>query len=156
MMLRGSCVVPLPVAKISPSSFHSVPDFRRCAAWNFFKNGEVVEASATRGRDFLMTKLGTDEGARKVGEVAFGLNPHVDKFTGNTLFDEKMNGTMHLALGKSLPLTGGRNASAIHWDMVTDLRHGEVYADGQLCYKNGKFVGLSGCAVDRACSVAGV
>ena len=108
-----------------------------------FQDGNVVDATASRGHEFLMCMLGTDEGAHKVGEVAFGLNSQVDRFTGNTLFDEKIDGTMHLALGKSHPHTGGRNVSAIHWDMVADLRDGQVYVDGQLCYDHGKFVGLS-------------
>lgn len=105
-----------------------------------FRGGEVVDASAGAGRDFLMAMLDSDEGARRVGEVAFGLNPHVDRVTGLTLFDEKVDGTMHLALGKSLPLTGGRNVSAIHWDMVADLRQGAVDVDGERCYERGKFL----------------
>lgn len=105
-----------------------------------FKDGDVVEASARTGGDFLAAMLATDEGARRAGEIAFGLNSKVDRFTGITLLDEKIDGTMHLALGKSLPLTGGRNSSTIHWDMVADLRQGAVYADGQLCYEHGKFL----------------
>ncbi|HEV2887977.1 MAG TPA: aminopeptidase [Jatrophihabitans sp.] len=104
-----------------------------------FEDGRVVEASAGAGRDFLTAMLSTDDGARYVGEVAFGLNYAVDRFTGNTLFDEKIGGTMHVAVGQSYPHTGGRNRSAIHWDMVTDLRDGQVYVDGELCYENGRF-----------------
>ena len=104
-----------------------------------FEDGKVVEASAGEGEEFLTSVLDTDDGARYVGEVAFGLNYAVDRFTGNTLFDEKIGGTMHVAVGQSYPHTGGRNRSAIHWDMVVDLREGEVYVDGELCYKKGHF-----------------
>ncbi|GAA4464014.1 aminopeptidase [Phytohabitans houttuyneae] len=105
-----------------------------------FENGRVVEASAGAGMEFLQTMLDTDDGARYVGEVAFGLNEAVDRFTANTLFDEKIGGTMHLAVGQSYPHTGGTNRSEIHWDMVTDLRDGEVYVDGRLCYEKGRFL----------------
>jgi aminopeptidase len=105
-----------------------------------FRHGRVVEASASKGYDFLVSMLDTDDGARQVGEVAFGLNAQVKRFTGNTLFDEKIDGTMHLALGKSPPDTGGKNRSAIHWDIVADLRQGEVYAENELCYRDGRFI----------------
>lgn len=114
---------------------HQVEDVRLT-----FENGRVVESSATRGLDFLNTMLDMDAGARSVGEVAFGLNYNIKQFTGETLFDEKIGGTMHMALGASLPESGGVNDSALHWDMVCDLREGQVYADGQLCYENGKFL----------------
>ncbi|HEX8079100.1 MAG TPA: aminopeptidase [Jatrophihabitans sp.] len=104
-----------------------------------FHDGRVVDATAGAGEDFLMSMLSTDDGARYVGEVAFGLNYAVGRFTGNTLFDEKIGGTMHVAVGQSYPHTGGRNRSSIHWDMVTDLRDGEVYVDGELCYEKGRF-----------------
>ena len=85
--------------------------------------------------------LDTDEGARYLGEVAFGLNYNIQRFSKDTLFDEKIGGTMHMALGASLPESGGMNQSALHWDMVCDLREdGRVYADGQLCYEKGKFI----------------
>ena len=79
-------------------------------------------------------------GARRLGEFALGTNTGVDRHTRNVLFDEKMAGTMHCALGQSYPATGGLNASSIHWDMVTDLRHGRVTVDGELFYENGRFV----------------
>jgi aminopeptidase len=104
-----------------------------------FKDGKVVESSAKKGEPFLNAMLEMDEGARFVGEVAFGTNYGVTRFSKNTLFDEKIGGTMHMALGKSYPETGGKNVSALHWDMVCDLREGEVYADGELCYQGGKF-----------------
>jgi aminopeptidase len=105
-----------------------------------FRDGKVVESSATRGLDFLNATLDTDEGARYLGEVAFGLNYNIKSFSKDTLFDEKIGGTMHMALGASLPESGGVNESGLHWDMVCDLREGKVYADVQLCYENGRFL----------------
>ena len=105
-----------------------------------FRDGKVVESSATRGLDFLNATLDTDEGARYLGEVAFGLNYNIKSFSKDTLFDEKIGGTMHMALGASLPESGGVNESGLHWDMVCDLRQGKVFADGQLCYENGRFL----------------
>ena len=106
-----------------------------------FSGGEVVEATAGRGQDFLDGMLAMDEGARRAGEFAFGLNDAITEFTKNTLFDEKIGGTVHLALGKAYPETGGQNRSALHWDLVCDLRSGsEVYADGELVYRDGRFV----------------
>jgi aminopeptidase len=105
-----------------------------------FENGRVVEESASKGYDFLKSTLDRDPGARMLGEVAFGLNYNVRQFSKNVLFDEKIGGTMHMALGMSYPETGGVNKSAIHWDIVCDLREGKVYADGELCYEAGKFI----------------
>lgn len=105
-----------------------------------FHDGKVIESNASRGLAFLNTMLDTDPGARFLGEVAFGLNYNIKNFTGETLFDEKIGGTMHMALGASLPESGGVNESGLHWDMVCDLREGQVYADGQLCYQYGKFI----------------
>jgi aminopeptidase len=121
-----------------PASFagRSVEDVRLR-----FENGVVVEASAAHGQDYLDKMLGLDEGARRLGEFAFGNNRNVDRCTKNTLFDEKMGGTVHLALGASIPETGGVNQSALHWDMVCDLRRGsEIRVDGELFSKNGEFV----------------
>jgi aminopeptidase len=111
-----------------------------------FEGGEVVEATAARGEDFLREMIGMDEGARRVGEFAFGLNDAVPEYTGSLLLDEKMGGSVHVALGRSVPGTGGENGSALHWDMVCDLRRGgEVYADGELVYRNGAFMnGVTG------------
>ncbi len=102
-----------------PASFggRSVQDVRLR-----FENGVVVEASAADGQDYLEAMLGLDEGARRLGEFAFGNNRNVDRCTKNVLFDEKMGGTVHLALGHSIPETGGVNESVLHWDMVCDLR----------------------------------
>ena len=105
-----------------------------------FRDGKAIKSSASRGLDFLNATLDTDAGARYVGEVAFGLNYNIQRFSKDTLFDEKIGGTMHMALGASLPETSGVNESAVHWDMVCDLREGKVFADGQLCYENGKFL----------------
>jgi aminopeptidase len=106
-----------------------------------FEDGEVVDARAGDGEAFLREMLAMDEGARRVGEFAFGMNEAVEEFTGHTLFDEKIGGTVHLALGMSYPESGGVNQSALHWDLVCDLRSGsEVYADGELVYRDGAFV----------------
>ena len=105
-----------------------------------FRKGVVVEAHARRGEDFLRKMLETDEGAKRLGELAFGLNYNITRFTKEILFDEKIGGTMHIALGASYPETGGKNQSSIHWDMIKSLRSHKVYADGDLVYENGKFI----------------
>jgi aminopeptidase len=106
-----------------------------------FEGGRVVHAEASRGDDYLQSLLAMDDGARVLGEVAFGLNYEIDRFTRNILFDEKIGGTMHFALGSGFPQTGGENTSGLHWDMICDLRHeGEVYADGELVWKDGRFL----------------
>jgi aminopeptidase len=107
-----------------------------------FKNGEVVKARAEKGEDFLKEIIETDEGARRIGEIAVGTNIGIDKFTKNMLFDEKMGHCIHLALGLA-PLaqeTGGRNQSSIHWDLLKDMRTGEIYVDDELVYEKGKFI----------------
>jgi aminopeptidase len=105
-----------------------------------FKDGKAVEASATGNEEYLLQMLGMDEGARCLGEFAFGTNPGIQRFTKNTLFDEKIGGTLHMAVGRSIPETGGVNESALHWDMVYNLREGaEVRVDGELFSKNGEF-----------------
>jgi aminopeptidase len=106
-----------------------------------FKKGAVVKATAAKGEDLLQSMVKTDPGARRVGELAFGTNYSIARFTRNTLFDEKIGGTMHLALGQSLPDSKGTNRSAIHWDMVCDTRKGfTVYGDGKPIQRNGKFL----------------
>ena len=106
-----------------------------------FRGGEVVESSASKGGDFLRQMIAMDDGARRAGEFSFGLNRDILEYTRNTLFDEKIGGTIHLALGKSYVETGGENESALHWDLVCDLRtHSEVYADGELVYRDGRFL----------------
>ena len=123
-----------------PSSYdgHPVDDIRLR-----FEHGRVVEASAAAGVDVLRSMLDLDEGARRIGEFAFGTNYGVREATRNTLFDEKIGGTLHMALGRSYPESGGLNVSALHWDMVCDLRqHGEVWVDGELFLKDGKYIHL--------------
>lgn len=106
-----------------------------------FKRGKVVKATADKGEAFLLKMLETDPGARRVGELAFGTNADIQRFTRNTLFDEKIGGTVHVALGASLPESGGKNHSAIHWDMVCDTRQGfTVYGDGKPIRKGGRFL----------------
>lgn len=106
-----------------------------------FEDGVVTQATAANGQEFLEQMLNLDEGARRLGEFAFGNNPNVRQYTKNILFDEKMGGTVHMALGAAYPETGGLNESSLHWDMVCDLRQrSEVYVDGQLFAKDGKFV----------------
>lgn len=97
-----------------------------------FRDGEVVAAKADRGDDYLQSSLATDAGARFLGELGIGTNPGIDRPTGSTLLDEKIAGTVHLALGRSYPETRGANASALHWDLVCDLRGGGVISvDGE-------------------------
>lgn len=106
-----------------------------------FEQGAITEATATGDQEFLLEMLNMDEGARRLGEFAFGLNPGIQRFTKNTLFDEKIGGTCHMALGRSYPESGGENMSAIHWDMVYDLRNGsEVTVDGELFSRDGRIV----------------
>jgi aminopeptidase len=105
-----------------------------------FEKGRIVGATADKGLDFLTEMLDRDEGARILGEFAIGTNPGIQAFTRNTLFDEKIQGTVHMAVGMSYPESGGKNHSQIHWDMVCDMRQGgQLFADGQLIYENGAF-----------------
>lgn len=106
-----------------------------------FEKGKVIEARAAKGEKLLHKLLDTDEGARFVGEIAVGTNEYINRFTKNMLFDEKMGGTVHLAIGRGFPLSGSKNKSAIHWDMLKDMREGgKIYADGKLIYENGSFL----------------
>ncbi len=106
-----------------------------------FDSGRVVEASARRGEALLQQTLETDAGARVLGEMGLGCNPRIQRHTRNTLFDEKMAGTMHLAVGSGFPSIGGRNVSSIHWDMVKDLRRGgRIFCDGEVVQENGRWV----------------
>ncbi|MBN1963742.1 MAG: aminopeptidase [Anaerolineae bacterium] len=106
-----------------------------------FEAGKVVAASASKNEDFLLTQLDIDPGARYLGEFAIGTNFGITKFTQDILFDEKMGGTIHMALGRGYPETGSKNESAIHWDMICDMRDGaEIHVDGELFYKDGQFV----------------
>ncbi len=107
-----------------------------------FERGKVVEATAAQGQEYLEQSLGLDEGARYVGEFAFGNNFGIQRGIQNILFDEKIGGTIHMALGNSYAECGGKNISALHWDMICDLREaaggGEVYVDGTLFLKDGR------------------
>jgi aminopeptidase len=106
-----------------------------------FNRGRVEKAKADKNESYLIKMLESDDGSRYLGEFAIGTNFDIDRFTGNILFDEKIGGTFHMALGAGYPETGSRNKSAIHWDMICDLRkESEILADGELFYKNGKFV----------------
>jgi aminopeptidase len=106
-----------------------------------FRDGEVVEARAATGDDYLQAALKTDDGATRLGEIGVGTNFGIDRPTGTILFDEKIGGTVHLALGRSYPETGGKNVSALHWDLICDLRQGgTLTADGELVQANGRFV----------------
>ena len=105
-----------------------------------FDQGMIVEAKAAKNQDFLHKMLDTDAGARYLGEWALGTNELIDTFSKDILFDEKMGGTMHMAVGSGYPQTGSRNQSAIHWDMITDMTDsGQIFVDGELFYDSGKF-----------------
>lgn len=104
-----------------------------------FKRGRVTEATAEVGQEILDAELATDDGARFLGELGIGTSPGIDRPTGSTLLDEKITGTVHLALGQSYPETGGKNRSAIHWDLICDLRDGgELTADGEQILRDGR------------------
>ena len=106
-----------------------------------FVRGRVEQAKADKNQDYLIKMLESDAGSRYLGEYAIGTNSDIDRFTGNILFDEKIGGTFHMALGAGYPETGSHNRSAIHWDMICDLRtDSEILVDGELFYKNGQFV----------------
>jgi aminopeptidase len=103
-----------------------------------FEDGEVVSARADQGEDYLQAALATDAGARFLGELGIGTNTGIDRATGHILLDEKMAGTVHLALGRSYPETGGTNESALHWDLICDLRDGgTLSADGEPVVESG-------------------
>ncbi len=111
-----------------------------------FERGKVVKASAQKNEEYLLRMLDTDEGARYLGEFAIGTNYGIQQFTKNILFDEKIGGSFHMAVGAGYPETGSVNHSAIHWDMICDMRPsgnavgGEITVDGELLYKDGRFV----------------
>ena len=98
-------------------------------SWNAKKGGELLD------------KILEIPGAKRFGEAAIGTNKGIKKFTKNMLFDEKMGGTIHMAIGASLPEAGGKNGSGVHWDMLADMSEGgQIYADGELFYKDGEFI----------------
>jgi aminopeptidase len=105
-----------------------------------FENGRAVEISARSEEEFLKSMLSSDEGAAVLGEFGIGCNPGIQQHMRNTLFDEKIEGTIHLALGNGFPFIGGTNESSVHWDMVKDLRRGgELYVDGELVQRDGRW-----------------
>jgi aminopeptidase len=106
-----------------------------------FEGGRAVEASSSTDEEFLLKTLDTDEGARVLGEFGIGCNPGIQRHTQNTLFDEKIEGTIHLALGNGFPFIGGTNVSAVHWDMVKDLRGGgTIELDGNVVQRGGEWL----------------
>jgi aminopeptidase len=123
-------------------SFPAVYDSREvCDVKLTFKNGKVVAASASKGEDFLIKMLDMDGGSRFLGECAIGTNYAIQQYTRNTLFDEKIGGTVHFALGAGYPETGNTNQSGLHWDMVVDLRRGgHIEIDGHKIAENGRFL----------------
>jgi aminopeptidase len=103
-----------------------------------FENGVIVDASASADEEFLLGTLDTDQGARRLGEFGIGCNPGIQRHMRNTLFDEKIEGTVHLAIGTGFPQLGGTNKSAIHWDIVKDLRRGgRIELDGEIVQESG-------------------
>ena len=106
----------------------------------WFQDGKIVKEKATKGEEFLREVLNTDPGARYLGELGIGTNYAIQRFTKNMLFDEKLGGTIHLAVGIGFPELGSQNHSAIHWDLLCDMADGEILADGETIYQNGKFI----------------
>ncbi|OGO62118.1 MAG: hypothetical protein A2030_09150 [Chloroflexi bacterium RBG_19FT_COMBO_50_10] len=106
-----------------------------------FEKGRVISAKAKVGEQLLLAMVDSDEGSHYLGEFAIGTNFEINRFTSNILFDEKLGGTFHIALGAGYPETGSRNTSTIHWDMICDMRKdSEIRADGDVIYRNGKFI----------------
>lgn len=106
----------------------------------WFENGKVVKEKASKNQEFLSATLNTDGGARFLGEWGIGTNYGIQRFTKNMLFDEKMGGTIHFAVGAGYPESGSKNESGLHWDMLCDMADAEITLDGDLFYKNGKTV----------------
>ena len=104
----------------------------------WFEDGKVVKETASKNQELLTSNLNTDMGSRYLGEWGIGTNYGITKFTKNMLFDEKIGGTIHFAVGAAYPETGGKNESALHWDMLCDMAESEVTLDGDLFYKDGK------------------
>jgi aminopeptidase len=105
-----------------------------------FEDGRVVEAQAKKNEGYLLSQLDSDKGARYLGEFAVGTNYGIQRFTKNILFDEKIAGTIHMAIGAGYPDTGSKNRSAVHWDFICDMRNdSEITVDGDLFYRNGEF-----------------
>ena len=106
-----------------------------------FDGGRIVDASAESDEEFLLGMLDTDDGARRLGEFGIGCNPGIQEHMRNTLFDEKIEGTVHLAIGQGFSFLNGTNESSVHWDMVKDLRPGgRIELDGELVQENGRWL----------------
>jgi len=105
----------------------------------WFEEGKIVKEQAQKGQELLTALLNTDDGSRYLGELGIGTNYGIDRFTKNMLFDEKMGGTIHLAMGAGFPEAGSENHSGLHWDMLSDMAESEILVDGELFYKDGKF-----------------
>ncbi len=107
----------------------------------WIENGLVVKAEAEQGEEFLNAMLNMDEGSHGIGEIAIGTNDEIQEITGNILFDEKIGGAIHMAVGASYPETGGKNVSGLHWDLIKNMKNGgKIYADDKLIYENGKMI----------------
>ncbi len=105
-----------------------------------FEAGKVIHASATKNEEYLLSQLDSDVGARYLGEFAIGTNYQIQRFTKSILYDEKIGGTIHMAVGAGYPETGSRNQSSVHWDFICDMRtDSEIWVDGELFYRNGQF-----------------
>ena len=107
----------------------------------WIENGLVVKATAEQGEEFLNAMINMDEGSHGIGEIAIGTNDEIQEITGNILFDEKIGGAIHMAVGASYPETGGKNVSGLHWDMIKNMKNGgKIYADDILIYENGRML----------------
>ena len=107
----------------------------------WIENGLIVKAEAEKGEEFLHAMLDMDEGSKGIGEIAIGTNDEIQEVTGNILFDEKIGGSIHMAVGASYPETGGKNVSGLHWDLIKNMKNGgKIYADDILIYENGKML----------------
>jgi aminopeptidase len=104
----------------------------------WFERGKIIKEKAGKGQELLTALLNTDAGGRYLGEWGIGTNYQIQRFTKNMLFDEKIGGTIHLAVGASYPETGGKNESGLHWDMLCDMAESEIIVDGETFYRNGK------------------
>jgi len=105
-----------------------------------FKNGKVTKSTASKNQNFLKEMINTDKGSSYLGELGIGLNKNINKFTKNLLFDEKISGTVHLALGMAYKECKGTNKSALHWDIVKDMKNAELIVDGTVIQKKGRFI----------------
>ena len=126
------------VVHFSYPCLHGGHEVQGATLW--VKDGYIERWEAERGQDYL-DKVFQIEGTRRFGEAAIGTNYDINKITKNILFDEKIGGSIHMAIGQSYLQTGGKNQSTVHWDMITDMRQGgEVIADGEVIYRNGRFL----------------